>query len=136
KEAMRLRPRPCHERRQKWIVLQRESDRTVWDRGGEQLLGGFPERVDVHRSLKSEQIFLDCRIGHRSAPDADSRAWPHLLVTSRAIPIRVPGRKIAPLNNQEIKKGNLSYLAIIKRCVRLTLERKENIANETRHQRA
>src|SRR5437773_3971591 len=135
-KTIRHRQRPSRERRQNWIVLQHESDQTIWDRGSEQLLGGFPERIDVHRSLKSEQIFLDCRIGHRSAPDADSRAWPHLLVPSRAISIRVPERKVAPLNNREIRKGNLSYLAIIKRCVRFTLERKENIANETRHQRA
>ena len=86
-------------------MLQHESDQPIRDRGGEQLLGGFPERIDVHRALQIEQIFLDCRIGHRSAPDADSRAWPHLLVPSRAIPIRVPERKVAPLNNQELKKA-------------------------------
>ena len=68
-------------------------------------MGGFPERIDVHRSLKTEQIFLYCRIDDRSAPRANSRAWPHLLVPPRAIPIRVLGRKVAPLNNQEIKKA-------------------------------
>jgi hypothetical protein len=96
---------PSRERRQNWIVLQHESDQTIGDRGSEQLLGGFPERIDVHRSLKTEQVFLDCRIDNRSAPDADIRAWPHLLVPSRAIPIRVPERKVAPLNNQELKKA-------------------------------
>src|SRR5206468_8518383 len=99
---------PSRERRQNWIVLQCESDQTIWDCGSEQLLGGFPERIDVHRSLKTEQIFLYRRIDHRSAPDADSSTSPHLLVPSRAIPVRVPERKVASLNNQEIKKGNLS----------------------------
>jgi hypothetical protein len=77
----------------------------IWDRCIDQLLGGFPECIDVHRSLKAEQIFLDCRIDHRSAPDAVCRASPHLPVPSRAIPTRGLGRKVAPLNNQEIKKA-------------------------------
>src|SRR5438477_1949895 len=40
-KAIGHRQCPFRERRQNWIVLQRESDQTIWDRGREQLLGGL-----------------------------------------------------------------------------------------------
>ena len=79
---------PSRDRRQNWIVLQHESDQMIWDRGSEQLLGGFPERIDVQWSLQIEQILFYYGIGHRSALRFDFQARPHLVLIARAVPVR------------------------------------------------
>src|SRR6267142_1684106 len=53
-KAIGQRQGPSHDPGRNWIVLNRKPDQAVRHRGGEQLLGSFPERIDVERSMQPE----------------------------------------------------------------------------------
>ena len=56
---------PSRDHWQNRIGLKHEADQAIWNRGGEQLLDGFPERTDVHGRVQAEQSLFQCRIDHR-----------------------------------------------------------------------
>src|SRR5262249_39627129 len=56
--------RPFLDQRQSRPMLKGEADELIRDRGREQLLGRFPERLEIHRCVQIEQIFFDCRINN------------------------------------------------------------------------
>ena len=56
---------PSRDQRQDWSVLQSETDHAIWDCGGEHLLHGLPERIDVHGAVQAEQRPFQCRIDYR-----------------------------------------------------------------------
>ena len=83
---------PSHDHGQNWILLKRDPDQAVWYRGGEQLVGGSPERTDVHRFVQPEQRLFDYWIDHRFALHATSQGLsPKFAAYRRAIPF-VRGR--------------------------------------------
>ena len=46
---------PSRDQRQNWIGLKHEAYQAMWDRGGEQLLDGFPEGTKIHGGVQTEQ---------------------------------------------------------------------------------
>jgi hypothetical protein len=50
---------PSHNHGQDWIGLKHQAYQAIWDRGGEQLLDGFPERTNVHGGVQAEQSLFE-----------------------------------------------------------------------------
>jgi hypothetical protein len=108
-------------------VLKGEADYAIWHRGREQPLDSFPVRADVYRPVQRKQGFFHCRVNHRRLLAVTfGIPFPSLHVVSPALArapfvaslldsVRLPKRSTIR------KKGNLSYLAIIRHCA--TLER-------------
>src|SRR6476660_10267317 len=69
---------PSRNHWQTWIGLKHEADQAIWNRGGEQLLDGFPERIHVHRCVQAEQSLFQRRIDHRLALHANPGGPLHL----------------------------------------------------------
>jgi hypothetical protein len=89
-------------------VLKGEAHQAIWDRGGEQPLGGFPKRIDVHRPVQAKQglssngSITDSRfIPTLGVPRASSRNR-HLFAQAR---LRRAPRIPETLNNREFKKA-------------------------------
>jgi hypothetical protein len=120
-------------------VLKRQPDQVVWYRGGKQLLGGFPERIDIRRSVQAEQRPFDHGIDHQFAHHVQTLRGPFYLPRMLAQSLFVcasPRLRAFPQNLQQSgeQKYNLRYLAINKRCAKLKIQKKGKIANETPNQ--
>src|SRR5436190_1213691 len=77
-KAIGQRQGPSHNPGRNWIVVKRKPDQADWHRGGEQLLGSLPERIDVERSMQPEQRSFKDRIDHRFAPHSNHWRLPYL----------------------------------------------------------
>jgi len=108
-------------------VLECHPDEVVWDRGGKQPSGGFPERVDIRRPVEAEQRPLDYGIDdwfalhiQPSGPNAPISGAIAILFIRLEAARSPPGP--GKVGDQ---KSNLSYLAIGNQALRLNFKRKE-----------
>ena len=124
-EAVRQWPGFSHNRGQNRIVLKRHPDQLVRNCSGKQSAGGLPERIDICRPVEAEQRPLDFGINDSFALHIQPANAPVLARSPSCLSDFRPCVLSKKPERSEIKKYNLSYVAIGNRALRLSFKRKE-----------
>jgi len=105
---------PPRDHWQNWICAEASSHHSDLGSRRRAPLAAFPKRIDVHCSVRQAKAFrvpIDYRLALRGNP-CDSVIAAPLCATT--VLLSRPKAAFPPrFNNQAIKKGNLSYLAVV-----------------------